>query len=71
MIDYRLKVDDLLSEWCIANNVEYSDLHDEAFCVRIDGQWQYLWYCDEGTEYCHLKHLKSLLGVCEEEDDET
>lgn len=71
MIDYRLKVDDLLSEWCIANNVEYSDLHDEAFCVKIDGRWIYVWYCEDVSEYKHLNYLKSLLGVCVEDKYET
>ena len=30
MFDYRLKVDDLLGEWCINNNIEYSDIHDDG-----------------------------------------
>ena len=70
MIDYRLKVDYLLSEWCVANNVDYSDLHDEAFCVKIDGKWSYVWYCEDVSEYKHLSYLKSLLGFYEENDDE-
>ena len=30
VVDYRIEVDELLTEWCCDNNIEYSDMHDEA-----------------------------------------
>ena len=38
MTDLEIQVDDLLSEWCIENDVEYSNMHDEAFVVKVDNE---------------------------------
>lgn len=58
MIDFRIKVDDICSEWCVANGVEYSDVHDEAFCIKINGEWVFIWYNEDMSEDCHLCQVK-------------
>jgi len=62
MIDFRIKVDDICSEWCFANDVEYSDLHDEAFCIKVDSKWVFIWYNEDMSEDYHLCQVKKYLG---------
>ena len=62
MVDYRVQVDDLLAEWCIENEVVYSDMHDEAFVVKVDGSWKYIWYNEDDSIYDHLRCLKCVLN---------
>ena len=42
MTDYRVQVDDLLANWCVENDAEYSDIHDEAFVDKVDNEWKYV-----------------------------
>ena len=63
MIDYRIEVDELLTEWCCDNNIEYSDMHDEAFVVKVDGVWNYIWYNEDYSVHDHLRKLKDTLNV--------
>ena len=62
MTDYRVKVDDLLAEWCIENDVEYSDIHDEAFVVKVGDEWKYICYNEDYSIYDHLRRLKDILN---------
>lgn len=62
MTDYRVQVDDLLAEWCIENDVEYSDMHDEAFVVKVDNEWEHVWYNEDYSIYDHLRRLKDILN---------
>ena len=62
MIDYRVQVDDLLADWCVENEVEYSDIHDEAFVVSAVGGWKYIWYNEDYSAYGHLRCLKDVLN---------
>ena len=62
MIDYRIQVDDLLADWCVENEVEYSDIHDEAFVVKVGGVWKYIWYNEDYSVYDHLRCLKDVLN---------
>ena len=62
MTDYRWQVDDLLAEWCIENDVEYSDMHDEAFVVKVDNEWEHVWYNEDYSIYDHLRRLKDILN---------
>ena len=62
MTDYREQVDYLLAEWCIENDVEYSDMHEEAFVVKIDTEWEYVWYNEDYSIYDHLRRLKDILN---------
>jgi len=69
MFDYRLKVDDLLGEWCVNNNIEYSDIHDDAFCIKVNGEWVFIWYCEDTSEEGHLKWLKRQLGLGDDNEN--
>ena len=58
----EIQVDDLLAEWCIENDVEYSDMHDEAFVVKVGNEWKYVWYNEDYPIYDHLRSLKDVLS---------
>ena len=62
MTDYRAQVDDFLAEWCIENDVEYSDMHDEAFVVKVGDEWKYVWYDEDYSIYDYLRCLKYILN---------
>lgn len=48
MKDYRCDIDDYLSKYCEDNNIEYSTNHCEAFVIKFEGFWRYIWYdCNE------------------------
>ena len=66
MVDYRVQVDDLLANWCIENDVEYSDMHDEAFVVKVGDEWKYVWYNEDCSVYDHLRSLKDILNYVQE-----
>ena len=63
MIDYRIEVDELLTEWCCDNNIEYPDMHDEAFVVKVGEVWNYIWYNEDYSVNDHLRKLKDTLNV--------
>ena len=62
MVDYRIQVDDLLANWCVENEVVYSDMHDEAFVVKVDNECKYVWYNEDYSIYDHLRRLKDMLN---------
>ena len=62
MTDYRVQVDDLLAEWCIENDAEYSDMHEEAFVVKVGDEWKYVWYNEDYTIYDYLRRLKDMVN---------
>lgn len=44
------QIDAVLGEYCDQVGVEWSDMHDEAFCVqRQNGGWIYIWYDSFGS----------------------
>lgn len=62
LTDLEIQVDDLLADWCIENDVEYSDMHDEAFVVKVGDEWKYVWYNEDYSIYDHLRRLKDILN---------
>ncbi|QQO96750.1 hypothetical protein CPT_Melin_049 [Acinetobacter phage Melin] len=65
MLLTRNQLDTVLIQWCKLFNVSYTNMHDEAFCVRhINREWLYLWYNDDenlASEF--IKQLENLLNL--------